>query len=333
MQQPPYHYSPGASLSSPERHHPSPHWGSALPPAVAGATTAAEEKKSDEVGAKMAAKGGGTTAKAGEGWREEPEAPGRSPRVDVEGRGPVVSVDGRRQRERKNERARARAAHERNQIEHLKRKGETGQQLDPDEEEKLHVYERKRARKNERSRVRSQETKDAIQTIQAKPEEKRTEREREFLGMELERKNRKIEGDRLRRQRLRELGLPHKRNDPSMPSIPARGPLPPELVPGMMAPPGIVYPGHPPPPPGIPLEQAPPYAMMMHPSALQGHPYGPPEQGYPPPPFFMEAPWETPMDAPKDKASKDEDVKDEELKDEAPKDENSKCEAPEEACV
>jgi hypothetical protein len=81
-----------------------------------------------------------------------------------------------------------------------------------DEEESLiwSQYEQRRQRKNDRSRERAMERKEEIDRILAKPEKKRTKIEKSFLDTALYSKKRKNEGDRVRRQRLKDMGIPTK---------------------------------------------------------------------------------------------------------------------------
>jgi len=119
-------------------------------------------------------------------------------------------------------------------------------------EEEMHIwqqYEQRRQRKNNRSRERALEKKEEIDRILAKPDKKRSKIEKQFLETALSAKKRKNEGDRLRRQRLKELGLSTKGTG-IKPGISARGPLPPQYQ--HLAPPPpphhhYPHPGMPPP--------------------------------------------------------------------------------------
>jgi hypothetical protein len=98
-----------------------------------------------------------------------------------------------------------------------------------EEEQQLwSVYEIQRTRKNNRSKERSMEKKEEVQKILNKPESQRTEMERHFVEICLGARKRKNEGDCLRRQRMKQLGL--KKGDAGMGGgvlgVSARGPLP-----------------------------------------------------------------------------------------------------------
>jgi len=92
------------------------------------------------------------------------------------------------------------------------------------QEEKRDVdrSEQQRYEKNLQSRKRSAVLKQRVAAIQAK-QQKCTTIEMEYLEQQISRKKRKIEGDRLRRSRLKKLGL--TRPTPK-PRVSARGPLP-----------------------------------------------------------------------------------------------------------
>jgi hypothetical protein len=111
-------------------------------------------------------------------------------------------------RARKNAQSRARAAKLRERIAIIEQKPD----MDRNEEEMqiFAQYENRRKRKNDRSRERALEKKEEIDRILAKPEKKRTKIEKQFLDNALSAKKRKNEGDRLRRQRLKEMGLAAK---------------------------------------------------------------------------------------------------------------------------
>lgn len=100
------------------------------------------------------------------------------------------------------------------------------------EKERLKDYHESKSLKNRRSRERAIEQKRAIELILSKSEDERTMDEKFFLDELIQRKRRKNEGDRLRRLRLKELGLLDKKNLPleQKPRISARGPLPASLV-------------------------------------------------------------------------------------------------------
>jgi hypothetical protein len=128
-------------------------------------------------------------------------------------------------RARKNAQSRARAAKLRQRIAEIELKPE-----DNRTEEEGHLwaqYEQRRQRKNNRSRERALEKKEEIDRIISKADKKRSKIEKQFLETALSAKKRKNEGDRLRRQRLKELGLSTKGTGVK-PGISARGPLPPQ---------------------------------------------------------------------------------------------------------
>jgi len=111
-------------------------------------------------------------------------------------------------RARKNAQSRARAAKLRDRIAIIEQKPDSDRN---DEEMQIFAqYENRRKRKNDRSRERALEKKEEIDRILAKPEKKRTKIEKQFLDNALSAKKRKNEGDRLRRQRLKEMGLAAK---------------------------------------------------------------------------------------------------------------------------
>ena len=111
-------------------------------------------------------------------------------------------------RARKNAQSRARAAKLRERIAIIEQKPDT--ERNEEEMQIFAQYENRRKRKNDRSRERALEKKEEIDRILAKPEKKRTKIEKQFLDNALSAKKRKNEGDRLRRQRLKEMGLAAK---------------------------------------------------------------------------------------------------------------------------
>lgn len=111
-------------------------------------------------------------------------------------------------RARKNAQSRARAAKLRDRIAHVEIK--PNEVRSEEEETVFQQFENRRKRKNDRSRERAMEKKEEIDRILAKPEDKRTKIEKQFLDNALNSKKRKNEGDRLRRQRLKEMGLAAK---------------------------------------------------------------------------------------------------------------------------
>jgi len=111
-------------------------------------------------------------------------------------------------RARKNAQSRARAAKLRERIAIIEQKPD--QERNEEERQIFAQYESRRKRKNDRSRERALEKKEEIDRILAKPEKKRSKIEKQFLDNALSAKKRKNEGDRLRRQRLKEMGLAAK---------------------------------------------------------------------------------------------------------------------------
>lgn len=112
---------------------------------------------------------------------------------------------GLNRRLRKNAQSRLRAAKLRQKIHEVKIKPE-----ETKSEEEIHVlqkFEARRRRKNERSRERTIEKKNEIERILVLPEEIRTEKERETLMKAIRVKEKKNRGDRLRRERLKLMGL------------------------------------------------------------------------------------------------------------------------------
>jgi hypothetical protein len=199
-------------------------------------------------------------------------------------------------RSRKNAQSRARAAKLRQRIVEIEMKPEEERT-----EEEMHLwaqYEQRRQRKNNRSRERALEKKEEIDRILAKPEKKRTKIEKQFLETALSAKKRKNEGDRLRRQRLKDLGLSTKGSG-IKPGISARGPLPPQYQQHMPPPGQPMHHGYPyPPPPGhhpmgdIPMS---PLPTMPH---NQYHPHmqsPPPGFGSPGPMMFASPGRQPPM--------------------------------------
>jgi hypothetical protein len=102
-----------------------------------------------------------------------------------------------------------------------------------EEQSQLEAYEDRRNKKNERSKERSRETKETLDYILSKPAHKRTKVEIAFLEQNMSAKQRKNEGDRLRRERLKKLGLDRPTGGSggtAKPGISARGPLPAEYA-------------------------------------------------------------------------------------------------------
>jgi hypothetical protein len=74
------------------------------------------------------------------------------------------------------------------------------------------AFEERRRRKNKRSRERTKEKKEEMNKLLAKPKEDLTEKEKSWLDFHLKAKKRKNEGDRLRRERLKSLGISSSRS-------------------------------------------------------------------------------------------------------------------------
>ncbi len=75
-----------------------------------------------------------------------------------------------------------------------------------DENEAFKLFEQRRLRKNKRSRERTREKKAEMNRILAIPEQRRSEEEKIWLDVNLKAKRRKNEGDRMRRERIKQLG-------------------------------------------------------------------------------------------------------------------------------
>lgn len=141
----------------------------------------------------------------------------------------------------KNQRARARAEKERQRVEVIMVKPED--ERTEEEQALLDKFEERRASKNNRSRERAIERKEMLDKILSKADKKRTKAERQFLVEHLSRKKRKNEGDRLRRNRLKMLGLKSREGGIK---VTARGPLPPGVaIAHEHYPPPPLYPPHP----------------------------------------------------------------------------------------
>jgi hypothetical protein len=101
----------------------------------------------------------------------------------------------------------------------------------------------------------------------AKPEHRRSKIEKQFLNRTMSAKHRKNEGDRLRRQRLKQLGIGRANSTigKNKPKISARGPLPPELQHLETPPRGGGVAGATYPPPHYPYMVSPPAAYPSYP--------------------------------------------------------------------
>jgi hypothetical protein len=161
-------------------------------------------------------------------------------------------------RSRKNAQSRSRAAKLRYRVVDIEKMTETER---TEEEQAIFMqFENRRQRKNDRSRERALEKKEEIDRILAKPEKKRSKIEKQFLDNALSAKKRKNEGDRLRRQRLKHLGLSSKGSGVK-PGISARGPLPGKYHPPPHHMPPHGYGGH---MGEIPMSPMPPMGQHHH---------------------------------------------------------------------
>lgn len=191
---------------------------------------------------------------------------------------------------RKNAQSRNRAARLRDKVDTIKIKG--NDEMTEDEVRIYSTVEERRARKNNRSRERALEKKAELERIIGLPESERTAEEIETLNITINAKKRKNEGDRLRRERLKKMGLKVKPPGVSIRSRP-RKPLSGENI--------LPY-GNPPlamgmPPLGMPVvgggEMAPPVLppllhagadTFQYPPAPIPHAYPPPNSYYAEPP-------------------------------------------------
>lgn len=181
-------------------------------------------------------------------------------------------------RESKNAASRKRASLLRNKISQIEAKSPSSRT--EEEAHMLQVHYDRRERKNSRSRERVQERNQEKERILSKAPDKRTKLEIAFLDNTMSKRARKNEGDRLRRARLKHLGIGSR--DPQKPKVTARGPMP------------AVHHGHnppqmqlPPPPPGMyPHTQYSPYEPQYQYqfTIAQAPPWvGPPPSGPLPP--------------------------------------------------
>ena len=226
---------------------------------------------------------------------------------------------------RKNAQSRARAARLRDRISEIRKKPEDART--EDDLKVLEIFEDRRRRKNERSRDRAIEKKSEIERILSKPEKRRTKTEKITLDIAMKAKARKNEGDRIRRERIKMMGLkgkgisvsvrgrprrtlgpdgqpiPYDSSIPYAPGmdpntvpmspVPLHSPGPAFGSPGMMFAPSPGRPGMPPghggymPPHGHP---SPPHGYPPHGHHGMPHPGGPPGQhGAPPRQLHMPA--------------------------------------------
>ena len=110
---------------------------------------------------------------------------------------------------RKNFQSRRRAAKLRQKVDEIKSKAQV-EGLKEEEAKLCETIEERRARKNDRSRIRALEKKAEIERIMSIPENERTEEEMKLFETTMSAKRRKNEGDRLRRERLKNMGLRRK---------------------------------------------------------------------------------------------------------------------------
>ena len=144
---------------------------------------------------------------------------------------PITNRDILERREKKNSKSRQRAHKHKGKVSEIAHK--PPELRSSEEQKQLDLFEERRRKKNERSRQRALEKKAAIDKILAKPEAVRTKLEITFLEQALGAKKRKNEGDRLRRERLKMLGLQKGVGcDGPKPRVTARGPLPVGLTSG-----------------------------------------------------------------------------------------------------
>jgi len=121
--------------------------------------------------------------------------------------------DGQR-KTRKNAKSRERAKHLKQQVKGLKIK--PSETKTPEENELERTVEERRVRKNNRSKERALEKKSEMDRILNIPEASRTPEDIKTLGEHKSRRKRKSEGDKLRRKKLRHLGLKKKPADMSI---------------------------------------------------------------------------------------------------------------------
>jgi hypothetical protein len=123
---------------------------------------------------------------------------------------------------KKRERARARANNRKGYIDMIASK-KAKAELTEFERNELKSWEERRDRKNHRSRERSVEKKSRIRHILDTPADQRSDADAAFLREHLARRERKNEGDRLRRERIRKMaGCGPK---PPGVTVTARGPI------------------------------------------------------------------------------------------------------------
>jgi hypothetical protein len=125
---------------------------------------------------------------------------------------------------RKNDQARQRSAQTRQRLTEIEAKSEW--ERTEEEIELLRQDKERRDQKNSQSRQRALLKKEREANIINKPAHERTPDEQAWLDDYNAKRKRKHEGDRLRRQRIKELGISARGG--RKPGIPARGPLPPQ---------------------------------------------------------------------------------------------------------
>ena len=190
---------------------------------------------------------------------------------------------------RKNAQSRSRAARLREKVDGIKTKVD---ELKTDDESRLYsTFEERRARKNNRSRERALEKKAELDRITIKPESERNKDEAEILNIAMTAKRRKNEGDRLRRERLKKMGLKVKPPGVSIRGRP-RKPLSGEPmlpygnpVPGLAP---LLAPGAPMPPQGLPPLPHGGSDTFQYPPPAMPHAYPPPNPYYNEPPPMKE---------------------------------------------
>ena len=143
----------------------------------------------------------------------------------------VASLDGSAasgddRKARKNAQSRARSAAHKQRLADIDAKPEW--ERTQEEQDLWQANKDRREHKNNQSRQRALQKKETEAAILAKPEALRTEDEVAWVEEYLSKRKRKHEGDRLRRERLKKLGISAKRGSGAeKPRISARGPLPP----------------------------------------------------------------------------------------------------------
>jgi len=117
----------------------------------------------------------------------------------------ITPIDSSVKRTKKNIQSRARAAQLRQRMEDIKKK--PAEERTEEEAKLFRLYEERREKKNERSRERAIEKKCGVERVLAIPEDQRTEEDNLNLHIALKAKLRKNEGDRMRRERIKKMGL------------------------------------------------------------------------------------------------------------------------------